>query len=103
MARHVLRFVQRFHPASEKAFMALEARFAALERRKRLPLGRRSRPFAGREPVHTLVWECEVPSLAAAQEALARMNADPDHEKLLRTQIPYFLDAYTEIYEVLEL
>jgi hypothetical protein len=103
MARHVLRFVQRFRPADEKAFMALEARFAALERRKGLPRGRRSRPFAGREPVHTLVWECEFPSLAKAQEALARMNADPDHEKLLRRQIPHFLDAYTEIYEVLEL
>lgn len=103
MARHVLRFVQRFRPASQKAFMALEARFAALERRKGLPRGRRSRPFAGREPVHTLVWECEFPSLAAAHEALARMAADPDHEQLLRRQIPYFLEAYTEIYEVLEL
>jgi hypothetical protein len=103
MARHVLRFVQRFRPASEKAFMALEARFAVLERKKKLPRGRRSRPFAGREPVHTLVWECEFPSLAAAQEAVARMAADPDHEKLLRRQIPYFLDAYTEIYEVLDL
>lgn len=103
MARHVLRFVQRFQPASEKAFMALEARFAALERKKGLPRGRRSRPFAGREPVHTLIWECEFASLAAAQEALARMNADPDHAKLLRKQLPYFLDAYTEIYEVLEL
>jgi len=103
MARHVLRFVQRFRPESEKAFMALEARFAALERKKGLPRGRRSRPYAGREPVHTLIWEGEFPSLAAAQEALARMNTDPDHAKLLRKQIPYFLEAYTEIYEVLEL
>jgi hypothetical protein len=100
---HVLRFVQRFRPADEQAFLALEARFAALERRKGLPRGRRSRPYAGREPLHTLIWECEFPSLDAAQQALARMGADPDHEKLLKKQIPYFLDAWTEIYEVLEL
>ena len=100
---HVLRFVQRFRPADEQAFLALEAKFAALERRKGLPQGRRSRPYAGREPLHTLIWECEFPSLDAAQKALARMGADPDHEKLLKKQIPYFLDAYTEIYEVLEL
>ena len=100
---YVLRFVQRFRPADEKAFLALEARFAALERRKKLPRGRRSRPFAGREPAHTLVWEHEFPSLSAALAGLARMSADPDHARLLRKQIPFFLDAYTEILEVLDL
>jgi hypothetical protein len=100
---HVVRFVQRFRPADERAFLALEAQFAALERRKKsLPRGRRSRPFAGREAVHTLIWECEFASLEEARSALARMSADPDHERLLRRQVPYFLDAYTEIYEVLD-
>ena len=100
----VLRFVQRFRPADEKAFMALEAKFAALERRKRgLPRGRRLRPYAGREPSHTLIWESAFETLEAAQRALDRLEADPDHEKLLKRQIPYFLDAYTEIHEVLEL
>jgi hypothetical protein len=51
---YVLRFVQRFRAADEAAFMALEARFAALERRKGWPKGRRSRPFAGRDPGNTL-------------------------------------------------
>jgi len=46
---YVLRFVQRFRAEGEAAFMALEAQFAALERRKGWPQGRRSRPFAGRE------------------------------------------------------
>lgn len=100
---HVLRFVQRFRAADETAFLALEAEFAALERKKDLPRGRRSRPYAGREPVHTLIWEHEFPSLDAAQQALAAMAADPDHERLLKKQLPYFLEAYTEIYEVLEL
>jgi len=99
----VLRFVQRFRPKDEKAFMALERRFAALERRKRgFPRGQRRRPVSGREPVHTLIWEATFPTLAAAQAALERIARDPDHAKLLRKQIPYFLDAYTEIDEVLD-
>jgi hypothetical protein len=31
------------------------------------------------------------------------MAGDPDHEALLRKQVPYFLEAWTEIYEVLDL
>jgi hypothetical protein len=100
---YILRFVQRFRAGDEAAFMALEAQFAALERRKGWPRGRRSRPFAGREPANTLVWECELPTLAAANDAVARMARDPDHASLLKRQIPYFLEAWTEIYEVLDL
>jgi len=100
----VLRFVQRFRPADEKAFMTLEAEFAALELRKSgLPRGRRLRPYAGREPAHTLIWESTFETLEDLHEALARLEADPDHERLLKKQIPYFLDAYTEIYQMLEL
>lgn len=100
---YVLRFVQRYRAADEAAFMALEAQFAALERRKGWPRGRRSRPFAARDPVHTLIWECELETLAAANEAVARLGADPDHARLLRRQIPFFLEAWNEIYEVLDL
>jgi len=101
---YVLRFVQRFRPADEAAFFALERRFAALERRKKgFPRGRRLRPYAGREPNNTLIWECEFSSLEAAQKGFARIVGDPDHERLLRRQIPYFLDAWTEIDEVLDL
>jgi len=98
---YVLRFVQRFQAEDEAAFMALEARFAALEGRKGWPRGRRSRPFAGREPVHTLIWECELPTLAAVSDAVATMGQDPDHARLLKRQIPFFLEAWTEVYEVL--
>jgi len=99
---YVLRFVQRFRAGDEAAFMALEAQFADLERRKGWPRGRRSRPFAGREPANTLVWECELATLAEVNQALATLGRDPDHARLLRRQIPYFLEAWTEIYEVLE-
>jgi hypothetical protein len=100
---YVLRFVQRFRPADETAFMALEAEFAALESRKGWPRGRRSRPFAGRDPGNTLVWECELPTLADVHDAVATLGRDPDHARLLRKQIPFFLDAWTEVYEVLDL
>jgi hypothetical protein len=100
---YVLRFVQRFRPADERAFMALERQFARLERRKRgLPRGRRSRPYAGREPANTLVWEAEFPTLAAAQDAVARLAADRDHDRLLKRQLPLFQEWWTEIHEVLD-
>jgi hypothetical protein len=99
----VLRFVQRYRPGDERVFMSLERKFAALERRKRtLPRGRRLRPYAGREPAHTLVWESTFDTIEEVHQALARLSSDPDHERLLRRQAPCFLDAYTEIYEVLE-
>jgi len=101
---YVLRFVQRFRPADERAFLDLEARFAALERRHRdFPKGRRLRPYAGRESSHTLIWECEFPSLDAAERGLERITSSPEHARLLKKQIPYFLEAWTEIYEVLDL
>jgi hypothetical protein len=100
---YVLRFVQRFRPADERGFLALEAEFAALERRHRdFPKGRRLRPYAGRESAHTLIWECEFPSLQAAQQGLDRISSSRQHARLLKKQIPYFLEAWTEIYEVLE-
>ena len=100
---YVLRFVQRFQAKDEAAFMALEAQFAALERRKGWPRGRRSRPLAGREPGNTLVWESELPTLAAVNEAMAAMAEDSGHAHLLKRQIPFFLEAWTEVYEVLDL
>jgi hypothetical protein len=100
---YLLRFVQRYRPANEAAFLKLEAKFAALERRHRdFPKGRRSRPYAGREPAHTLVWECEFDTLAAAQKGLDRISSSREHARLLEKQVPFFLEAFTEIYEVLE-
>lgn len=99
----VVRFVQRFRPEDREVFMKLEAQFAELERRQAdLPKGRRMQPIAGREPTNSLIWQCEFPTLPGAQAALARMEADPDHKRLFQAQVPYFTEAYTEIYEVLD-
>jgi hypothetical protein len=101
---YILRFVQHYRPVDRAVFMELESQFAAMERRRDdFPKGRRFQPYAGREPTCTLIWESEFPTLAKAQEALARIEGDAEHEKLFRQQVPYMTDAYTEINEVLDL
>jgi hypothetical protein len=102
--RYVLRFVQRFRPADREAFMKLEAEFQAMERRRPdWPQGQRRTPYSGREPLNTLIWECGFQSLEDVQKTLATMAADAEHEELFRKQVPYMLDAYTEIDELLNL
>lgn len=83
--------------------MALEAEFAKMEQsRDDFPHGRRSQPYAGKEPTCTLICEFTFPTLQAAQDGLAQIGTDPQHEELYRKQVPYMEEAYTEIYEVLE-
>lgn len=100
---YVLRFVQRYRPADRPAFMALEARFAALEQRRNdFPKGRRLQPYAGRDTTSSLVWECTFDSLQKAQAALALLESDPEHGELYCLQSPLMTEAWTEIYEVLD-
>lgn len=100
---YVVRFVQRYAPEKREAFMKAEAKFAALEKRRSdFPKGQRSQPYAGREPSHTLIWECEFPSLTEAQGALSTIATDAEHEVLFREQAPYMVETYTEINEILD-
>jgi hypothetical protein len=97
---YLLRFVQKFQPDKREAFMELERKFIELERSaEEFPKGKRFTPYSGREAVNTLIWESEFETLEAAQEALAFLERDSRHEALYRQQVPYFLDAYTEIYQ----
>ncbi len=101
---YIVRFIQRYAPEQRTAFMKVEAKFAAMEQRRNdFPRGRRSQPYAGREPSNTLIWECEFPSLAEAKAALAKISSDQEHETLLREQVGYMSELYTEIDEILEL
>jgi hypothetical protein len=101
--RYVLRFVQHYQPDQRAAYMNVEAKFAAMERRRPdFPQGRRLQPYAGREPSNTLVWECEFPSVAEVQAALAKISTDDEHEILFCEQIQYIREHYTEISEILE-
>ena len=100
---YMLRFVQRFRIADQDAFLELERRFAELERKTPgAARGRRMRPIAGREPGHTLIWECEFASLAEVHAALDGLAGDPEHGRLFALQSPLMQDAYTEIYEILD-
>ncbi len=104
LMKYQLRFVQHFNPADERAFLALERQFGELERKHhQFPKGRRLQPLSGREPRHSLVWECELPSLAAVNEALATFAASAEHDQLFQQQAPTMIRSFTEIYEVLDL
>ena len=104
LMRYVLRFVQHFKLADEQAFLTFERQFAELERTHAgFPKGRRLQPLSGREPRHTLIWECEMPSWAAVNEALTTFAASAEHDRLLQQAAPTMIDSYTEIYEVLEM
>jgi hypothetical protein len=94
-----LRFVQKFQQANAKAFMALEAEFARLEREiPEFPKGKRWVPYLGRDPVNTLVWEAEFPTLQKAIEAKLFFEGDDRHEDLFAKQVVYFIESYVEIY-----
>lgn len=100
---YVLRFIQQYKPSNRKAFLDIESKFRQFE--QRLPdfqLARRSQPVAGREPTHSIIWECEFPSLAHVQNALTTLSSDPTHTQLFEQQSAYITDLRTEILEVLE-
>jgi hypothetical protein len=100
---YLLRFVQKFRPDQKDAFLELERKFIQLEQSEpEYPKGKRYMPYSGRESTNTLIWECEFATLATAQEALAFLEKDARHEGLYRKQVPYFLEAYTEIYESID-
>ena len=100
---YIVRFVQHYHPEQRAAFMEVEAKFAAMEQRRTdWPKGRRSQPFAGREPSHTLIWESEFPSLAEAEGALSKISTDAEHTALFAEQAPYMTTSYAEINEILD-
>jgi len=99
----ILRITQRYLVKDRAAFMALEAKFAAMEQaRSDFVKGRRRQPCIGRQPSNTLIWESEFPTLAEAQAAIAKLGSDPAHEELFRQQDAYITDAWMEIDEVLE-
>src|SRR5271157_125005 len=101
---YMLRFVQQFRISEERAFLELEKRFAELERANpALPQGLRMRPVSGREPGHTLVWECRFESLHELNGALETLGHSEEHSRLFALQSPLMNQSHTEIYELLDL
>ncbi len=100
---YILRFTQSYLPAHHKAVLDLEAQFEELERRNaNFPRGRRYQPVASGEPNHSLIWEREFPSMAAVQEALKVIEADPTHTDLFSKQSRFFTNMRTDIFKTLE-
>jgi hypothetical protein len=98
-----MRILQQFDATNESAFMELEKEFAELERsRKDFPKGRRFQPIASAEPCNTLIWQCEFPSIEAANATLAFFNGDASHEKLLEKQLPFFRQVKIEFLKNLD-
>ena len=101
---YMLRFVQRFRISEEKAFLDLEKQFAELERAKpTMPQGTRMRPVSGREPGHTLIWECQFATMNELNGALEALAHSEEHGVLFAQQSPLMTESYTEIYELLDL
>lgn len=98
-----LRFIQKFRKDKTAEFMELEKKFAELEKSvPEFPKGTRYIPYKARDPVNTLIWECEFPSLEDIDSALKLLETDIRHKELYDLQSQYFLEASTEIYEILE-
>ncbi len=101
---YMLRFVQQFRISEEHAFLELEKCFAKLERANpSLPKGLRMRPVSGREPGHTLVWECRFESMHELNAALETLAHSEEHTRLFAQQSPLMTQSHTEIYELLDL
>lgn len=92
-----MRILQTYAAAHEREFLALEKKFAAMEKRRpTFPQGVRYQPLASGLPTNTLIWECEFATLDAAHAALQLFAGDPQHEALARQQRKYFKDVRIE-------
>ncbi|MGE5612873.1 MAG: hypothetical protein ACM3XR_00545 [Bacillota bacterium] len=95
-----LRYVQHFKQNHFKDFIELEKKFIELENSiKDFPRGKRFLPYMGKEPLNTLIWECEFDSMEELQKAHDLIQNNSSHEELYNKQVRYFLDSYTEIYK----
>lgn len=100
---YMLRFIQRFREDKTEEFIALEKRFAELEKNNpEFPKGIRYLPYKASELANTLIWECEFVSLEELHAALGFLESDPRHKELYDLQSQFFLEARTEIYKRFE-
>jgi len=99
-----VRVIQRFDFKHEEEFMALEKKFAELEKaRPDFPKGgRRMQPLAGEEWKNTLIWECEFPDLTTAQNFLDFTVSDAEHDVLFKQQQPFFEGVRVEYFRNLD-
>ena len=98
-----LRFVQHFDKKDSEAFLSLEKKFIELEKQENeLIVARRFVPVSGKEPINTLIWEADVPTMADVTALMDAIAQDAGHDELLEEQILYMTDYYVEIYKELK-
>lgn len=99
----VMRIIQRFDPAGEDEFMALERKFSDLEKNdSSFPKGIRMQPISSAEPVNTLIWQSEFPDMVSAVKALNFFEGDKEHEELYRKQVKMMNKIRVEFYKTLD-
>jgi hypothetical protein len=98
-----MRIMQQFDPTKEDEFMALERKFAELEKnRKDYPNGKRMQPISASEPCNTLIWQCDFPDIETAYKTLDFFSGDEAHEALFEKQCPFFKQVKIEFFKNLE-
>jgi hypothetical protein len=98
-----MRILQQFDVRHEADFMALERKFAELERRRPdYPKGRRLQPISAGMPNNTFIWECEFPDLETARAALDFFHGNDEHEELFEQQVEFFEQVRIEFYQNLD-
>src|ERR1035437_6486845 len=96
----IMRIIQQFEPGRENDFMALEKKFAEMEKRRPdFPKGKRMQPVSSSEPVNTLIWQCEFPDIETAFMALNFFDGDKEHEVLYRQQVEFMKNIRIEFYK----
>jgi len=98
-----LRFVQKIDQAKKDEFLEIERAFMELEKNNpHMPQGTRFLPVSGKESANTLIWECVFDTMSELTSQLTAIYENPDHDALLKKQVPFMRDNYTEIYELFE-
>jgi len=97
-----LRFVQKISQKDMDMFLEIEKKFVEFERKTpSVPCGKRYLPLSGKEPLNSLIWECEFKSMGELLEGMNAIFDNSEHEELLLQQKQYMEDNYVEIYEEL--
>ncbi len=94
----LIRDVFRIHPDRMKDAKALIPEIQSLNKRLGVPVGRAMTDVTG--PYYTLVLEREFPSLAAFEESLAKIFADPEWQKAYGRFRPMIESGHREIFSV---
>jgi len=94
----VIRNVFSIHPEKMKEAKAAVPQIQAINVRLGMPAGRALTDLTG--PAYTLVLEMEWPSLAAFEQGLVKVMADPEWQAAYGRLRPLIASGHREVYSV---